>query len=64
MLDGGMMQTYLSTLQGLYIINLLDVVASHGPGFKGPGYEDIRGALLKNEVERVQEYLRVQKLMD
>jgi hypothetical protein len=36
---------------------MLDAVASCGSGFKGLGYEDIRGNLLKNEVERVKEYL-------
>jgi hypothetical protein len=36
---------------------MLDVVASCGSGFKGPGYEDIRRNLLKNEVEGVKEYL-------
>ena len=36
---------------------MLDTIASCGPGFKGPSYEDIRRPLLKNEVERVQEYL-------
>jgi hypothetical protein len=41
----------------IYYQPMLDVVASCGSGFKGPGYEDIRGNLLKNEVERVKEYL-------
>jgi hypothetical protein len=36
---------------------MLDAVASCGSVFKGPSYEDIRGNLLKNEVERVKEYL-------
>ena len=36
---------------------MLDAIASCGPGFKGPGYEDIRRPLLKNEVEKLQEYL-------
>ena len=43
--------------RSIYYQPMLDVVASCGPGFKGPSYEDIRGTLLKNEVERVQEYL-------
>jgi hypothetical protein len=36
---------------------MLDVVVSCGSSFKGLGYEDIRENLLKNEVERVKEYL-------
>jgi hypothetical protein len=40
-----------------YYQPMLDVVASCGSDFKGPGYEDIRGNLLKNKVERVKEYL-------
>jgi hypothetical protein len=43
--------------RSVYYQLMLDVVASCGSGFKGPGYEDIRGNLLKNEVERVKEYL-------
>jgi hypothetical protein len=43
--------------KSVYYQTMLDVVASCGSGFKGPGYEDIRGNLLKNEVERVKEYL-------
>jgi hypothetical protein len=43
--------------RSVYYQPMLDVVASCGSGFKGPGYEDIRGDLLKNEVERVKEYL-------
>jgi hypothetical protein len=43
--------------KSVYYQPMLDVVASCGSGFKGPGYEDIRGNLLKNEVERVKEYL-------
>jgi hypothetical protein len=39
----------------VYYQPMLDAVASSGSGFKGPGYEDIRGNLLKNEVERVKE---------
>ena len=53
-----MMQTYLfNASRSIYYQPMLDAIASFGPGFKGPGYEDIRGPLLKNEVERVQEYL-------
>lgn len=36
---------------------MLDAIVACGPGFKGPSYEDIRGPRLKNEVERIQEYL-------
>ncbi len=43
--------------KSVYYQPMLDAVASCGPGFKGPGYEDIWGHLLKNEVERVQQYL-------
>jgi hypothetical protein len=43
--------------RSVYYQPMLDVVASCGSGFKEPGYEDIRGNLLKNEVERVKEYL-------
>jgi hypothetical protein len=43
--------------RSVYYQPMLDVVASCGSGFKGPGYEDIRGNLLKNEVERIKEYL-------
>jgi hypothetical protein len=43
--------------RSVYYQTMLDAIASCGPGFKGPGYEDIRGNLLKNEVERVNEYL-------
>jgi hypothetical protein len=41
----------------VYYQPMLDAIASCGSGFKGPSYEDIRGHLLKNEVERVKEYL-------
>ena len=43
--------------KSVYYQPMVDAIAACGPGFKGPGYEDIRGPLLKNEVERVQEYL-------
>jgi hypothetical protein len=43
--------------RSVYYQPILDAVASCGSGFKGPGYEDIRGNLLKNEVERVKEYI-------
>ena len=43
--------------KSVYYQPMLDAIAACGLGFKGPGYEDIRGPLLKNEVERVQEYL-------
>ena len=36
---------------------MLDVITTCNLGFKSPSYEDIRGPLLKNEVERVQEHL-------
>ena len=53
-----MMQTYFfNASRSMYYQPMLDAIASCGPGFKGTGYEDIRGPLLKNEVERVQEYL-------
>ena len=43
--------------RSIYYQPMLDAIASCGPSFKGLGYEDLRGPLLKNEVERVQEYL-------
>jgi hypothetical protein len=43
--------------RSVYYQPMLDAVASCGSGVKGPTYEDIRGNLLKNEVERVKEYL-------
>jgi hypothetical protein len=46
-----------NTARFVYYQPMSDAIASCGPGFKGPGYEDIRGNLLKNEVERVKEYL-------
>jgi hypothetical protein len=36
---------------------MIDVIASCGAGFKGPSFHDIRGPLLQNEVQRIQEYL-------
>jgi hypothetical protein len=48
---------HFNAARSIYCQPMLDVVASCGSGFKGPGYEDIRGNLLKNEVERVKEYL-------
>jgi hypothetical protein len=36
---------------------MIDVIASCGPGFKGPSFHDIRGSLLQNEVQRINEYL-------
>jgi hypothetical protein len=49
--------TPFNAARSVYYQPMFDVVASCGSGFKGPGYEDIRGNLLKNEVERVKEYL-------
>ena len=39
--------------RSIYYQPMLDAIASCDLGFKGPSYEDIRGPLLKTEVERV-----------
>ena len=36
---------------------MIDAIASCGPGFKGPSFHDIRGPLLQNEVQKIEEYL-------
>ena len=36
---------------------MIDAIASCGPCFKGPSFHDIRGPLLQNEVQRIDEYL-------
>jgi hypothetical protein len=40
-----------------YYQPVIDVVASCGPGFKGPSFHDIKRWLLQNEVQRIDEYL-------
>ena len=41
----------------VYYQPMIDSIASCGPGFKGPNFHDIRGPLLQNEVQRIDEYL-------
>jgi len=41
-----------------YYQPMIDAIASCGPGFKGPSFQDIRGPLLRNEVQRIDEYLK------
>ncbi|KAJ7001866.1 hypothetical protein NC653_012061 [Populus alba x Populus x berolinensis] len=40
-----------------YYQPMIDVIASMGPGFKGPSYHDLREPLLKGVVHDVHEYL-------
>ena len=40
-----------------YYQPMIDVIASCGAGYKGPRFHDIRGELLQNEVQIIQEYL-------
>ena len=40
-----------------YYQPMIDAIASCGPCFKGPSFHDIRGPLLQNEVQRINEYL-------
>ena len=41
-----------------YYQPMIDVIASCVTGFKGPSFHDIRGELLRNEVLRIDEYLK------
>ncbi|GKV47791.1 hypothetical protein SLEP1_g54653 [Rubroshorea leprosula] len=40
-----------------YYLPMWDAITSMGPGFKGPGYHDLRGPLLKCAVKEVNEWL-------
>ena len=41
-----------------YYQPMIDAIASCGLGFKGPSFDDIKGPLLRNEVQRIDEYLK------
>ena len=41
-----------------YYQPIIDDIASSGPDFKGPSFHDIKGPLLRNEVQRIDEYLK------
>jgi hypothetical protein len=40
-----------------YYQPMIDAIAACGLGFKAPSFHDIRGSLLQNEVQRINEYL-------
>ena len=40
-----------------YYQPMIDAIDSCGMGFKGPSFHDIKGALLRNEVQIIYEYL-------
>ena len=41
-----------------YYQPMIDVIDSCGLDLKGPSFHDIRGLLLRNEVQRIDEYLK------
>jgi hypothetical protein len=36
---------------------MIDAIVACGPGLKDPSFHDIRGSLLQNDVQRINEYL-------
>jgi hypothetical protein len=40
-----------------YYQPIIDAIVACGPRFKAPSFHDIRGSLIQNEVQRINEYL-------
>ena len=47
----------ISQLIGIKTLRLTDAIASIGPGFKGPTYQELRGPLLRSNMREENDFM-------